>query len=63
MTKKTVSIRGDEKVFIDPKTKARTMAAPFRFKDGTAGIVLISRLKDEEWTPDEIISSITIDFI
>lgn len=50
------------KVFTDKKTNARTIAIPFRLSDGTNAVAMISRLKAEEWNPQEEIKSITINY-
>lgn len=40
------------KVFVDKKTKARTVAIPFRLPDGSSAVCMISRLKDQDWEPE-----------
>lgn len=49
-------------VFDDPRTHAKTLALPFQFPDGTAGIVMLSRLHRMAWKPSDIIESITIKY-
>jgi hypothetical protein len=54
MIKKTLEIKDEQAVFVDSKTNARSIALPFRFPDGVAGVCIISRLKDQTWEPKEI---------
>lgn len=50
------------KVIRDPKSKARVMNFPFDFPDDEKGVVIICRIKDDEWTPSDDISSVVIVF-
>lgn len=49
-------------VFEDKKTKVKTVALPFKFKDGTNGAVMVCRLDKGDWNPCEQIQDITINF-
>lgn len=62
MLKKKIELTVKEgaKVFLDKKTKARTLAIPFKFFDGSTAVCMISRLKDEDWKPD--FKTITINY-
>lgn len=55
-------LKEEIKVFIDKKTKARTIALPFRLPNGTSAVCMICQLKDIEWQPNKIIKSITINY-
>lgn len=59
---KRLEIKPETKVFVDPKTNARTIALPFRLPDNTAAALMICRLKDEQWEPKDIIKSITVEY-
>lgn len=61
--KKEINLPISINVFIDPKTKAHSIALPFRLEDNTAAVVIITRLKDEMWKPEQIIKSITINYV
>lgn len=50
------------KVLRDSKSKARVMNFPFDFPDDEKGVVIICRIKDEEWVPADDISSVVIVF-
>lgn len=49
-------------VFEDKKSKARTIALPFDFPDGSQGIVMVCRLKSEAWVPAKDIEKLVINF-
>lgn len=51
------------KVFKDKKTSARTIAIPFRLSDNESAVLMVTRLKDEEWKPEKEISKITITYL
>ncbi len=50
------------KVITDRKSKSRVVNFPFEFPDGSNGVIILCRVKDEEWVPSTDISSITINF-
>jgi hypothetical protein len=45
----------------DKKSKSRIINFPFDFPDDTKGCIIILRLADEEWTPSNDITKITLD--
>jgi len=49
-------------VYEDKKTKAQTVALPFKFLDGTPGVVMVTKLRGGKWKPTEDIVSIQINF-
>ncbi len=61
MKKQEIKIKEDSKVFKDNKTNARTLAIPLRI-NGTSSILMISKLKDEDWQPSKEIKSIIINY-
>lgn len=61
MNQNDLVVRKGVKVFVDKKTNARTIALPFRLPDESSAIIMVSRLKNEEWNPN-IIKSITITY-
>jgi hypothetical protein len=48
------------KTIKDKKSKSRVANFPFDFADGTKGVVVVIRLKDEDWNPSYDIKSINI---
>lgn len=58
-----IKVKEDIKVFNDKKTNARTIALPFRLPDESNAVVMICRLKNEDWKPEKIIKSVTIKYI
>lgn len=48
-------------VFEDGKTKAKSVAFPFTFPDGTAGVLIVSRISRAPWQPIGI-NNITITY-
>lgn len=60
--KQELKIKEGIKVFTDKKTNAKTIALPLRLPDGTSAIVMISRLKGEDWKPEDEIKNIIINF-
>lgn len=60
--KQELKIKEGTKVFSDPKTHAKTIAIPFRLPDTTAAVLMVTRLKDEEWEPNRIIKKIDITY-
>lgn len=62
MKKQEIVIKEDTKVFVDSKTNARTIALPFRLKDNSDAVVMVCRLKDEQWEPTKEIKNIIINY-
>lgn len=62
MSNQRLTLKNNTKVFVDKKTNARTIAIPFRLPDGTQAVLMVSRLKDEDWQPNKIINNITINY-
>jgi len=62
MKKQEIVIKEDTKVFVDSKTNARTIALPFRLPDSTDAVVMVCRLKDEQWEPVKQIKNIIINY-
>lgn len=50
------------KVTKDAKSRTRVVNFPFEFPDETRGVMIICKIKDEEWIPSEDIRSINIIF-
>lgn len=50
-------------VFEDAKSKARTVAFPIDYPDGSHGVIILTRLKDEVWVPSKSIESIVINYV
>lgn len=40
------------KVIVDKKTKARTFGVPFVLPDGTNAVLMVARLRNEDWKPE-----------
>lgn len=57
----TLIISAKQKVFEDKKTHFRSIALPFALNDGSGAAIIITRLKNEEWSPKNI-KSITITY-
>jgi hypothetical protein len=57
-----IDIGDGAKVIEDKKTKSRVFNAPFEFKDGTRGVIIIIRVKDEKWVPADDITNLIINF-
>ncbi len=49
-------------VYVDKKTQAKSVALPFKFLDGTNGVVVVTRLHKEEWNAPKEIDKIKITF-
>lgn len=49
-------------VFEDKKSGTRTVALPIVYPDGSNGCIMICRLKKEDWSPYDMIKSITINY-
>lgn len=62
MKKQEIKLREDTNVFVDSKTSARTIALPFRLPDGTSSVIMICRMKDEQWEPMKEIKSVIINY-
>lgn len=60
--KQKLKIKTGTKVFSDPKTHAKTIAIPFRLPDDSAAVLMICRLKEDEWNPEKIIKKIDITY-
>lgn len=50
------------KVTTDKKSRTRVVNFPFEFPDGSPGVMIICKVKDEEWIPNSDIFSININF-
>lgn len=50
------------KVIADKKSKTRVVNFPFDFPDEERGVLIVCRVKDEEWVPCADIESIIINF-
>lgn len=51
------------KVITDKKSNnTRVVSFPFEFPDESRGIIIVCRIKDEEWVPADSIFSINIEF-
>lgn len=50
------------KVTVDKKSKTRIASFPFEFPDDSKGVLIICRVKDEDWKIHEAIKSINIEF-
>lgn len=61
-TSKEIALPEKMSVFVDKKTKARTIALPLEFPDGSHGAVMLCRVKNSDWNPGEMIKSVTINF-
>jgi len=51
MKKQEISIKDTTKVFIVGKTEARSIALPFRLPDMSSAVIIVTRLKKEDWLP------------
>lgn len=50
------------KVTTDKKSGSRVINFPFEFPSDDRGMIIICKIKDEEWYPFEEIDSISINF-
>lgn len=50
------------KVIADKKSKTRVVSFPFEFPDETQGVIIVCRVKDEDWVPSADIFSINVEF-
>lgn len=50
------------KVVTDKKSGSRVISFPFEFPSDDRGMIIICKIKDEEWFPSEDIDSISINF-
>lgn len=50
------------KVTSDKRSGSKVISLPFDFPDETRGILIVCRVRDEEWVPMNDIKSITIEF-
>lgn len=57
-----INIGPKAKVEMDKKSRTRMTHFPFELPDGENAILIICRLKDEEWVPAGDIKSIKITF-
>lgn len=57
-----INVGDNVKVIEDKKSKTKVANFPFEFPDGTRGIAIICRVKDEPWQPSKTISHITLNF-
>lgn len=62
MKKQEISIKDTTKVFIDGKTEARSIALPFRLPDASSAVLIVTRLKKEDWLPGKEIDKIVIHY-
>lgn len=60
--KQQIEIPESVNVFVDSKTNARTIPLPFRLPDGSSAVLMICRMKDELWKPQETIKNIIINY-
>ena len=44
----------------DPRTHAKSIFFPFVYKDGTNGVIILTRLKGLNWKPADLVKSIVI---
>lgn len=58
----TITIGPKVKVITDKKSKSRVSHFPFELPDGSNGVFILCRIKDEEWVPANTIKDITITF-
>lgn len=58
----SITLGNKVKTTKDTKSRSRVINFPFEFPDNTKGVIIILRLKDEEWIPNEDINSILIKF-
>lgn len=57
-----ITLGSKVKVQEDKKSKSRVVNFPFEFTDGTHGVLIVVRVKDEEWKPHQDINNIHINF-
>lgn len=50
------------KVTSDKRSGSKVISLPFDFPDETRGILIVCRVKDEEWVPMNDIKSIKIEY-
>lgn len=50
------------KVTADKRSGSKIISLPFDFPDETRGILIVCRVKDEEWVPMNDIKSIKIEY-
>lgn len=50
------------KVTQDKKSRTRVVSFPFEFPDESRGVIIVCKVKDEEWVPSQDIVSININF-
>jgi hypothetical protein len=63
MKKQEIKLKEDIKVFEDKKTKAKTIAIPFKLIDNTPSVIMICKLKNNtNWEPYKQIKKITIEY-
>lgn len=58
----TIVIGDNVKVIEDKKSGTRVANFPFEFPDGTRGIAIICRVKDEMWKPSDSLKTINLSF-
>ena len=49
-------------VFQDKKTKAKTIALPFVFPDGTNGVIMVTRLSAAPWIPSDTLVKVNLHY-
>lgn len=49
-------------VIVDKRTRARNVAFPFTFPDGTNGALIVCRLSAMPWEPSDTLESIIITY-
>jgi len=57
-----ITIGPKTKVIKDKRSKTRVANFPFEFPDGTNGVLIVCRVKDEEWVPAQDITNIIINY-
>ncbi len=50
------------KVIKDAKSRTRVVNFPFEFPDDTRGVIIVCKVKDEDWIPSNDIDSKNINF-
>lgn len=59
---KEIPIPPTHPVFEDSKSGARTIAFPIVFPDNSDGVVMITRLKNQDFEPAKLIEKITLNY-
>lgn len=51
------------KTIQDKRSKAMVANFPFEFPDGTRGVLIVCKLKDEPWNPSKDLKNLKLEFI